>query len=155
MAAGPALPMRPSHTTCHDVPVPASARVIAAVLLLAYVAALAGVLMQYDAAIAITVVTGSEEWLASVGAPAAMTASGRVEFVLNAAMVVPPVILASLLVPRHPWANWVVYGFVASCAVELVQGLYLPPRPRSSRTWWPTPWARWWERCSRGCSSDS
>ena len=57
-----------------------------------------------------------------------MTASGRVEFVLNAAMVAPPVLLASLLVPRHPWANWVVYGFVASCAVELVQGLYLPPR---------------------------
>ena len=107
---------------------PTSARLVSAVLLLAYLAALAGVLMQYDAAVAITVVTGTEDWLASIGAPAAMTASGRVQFVLNAAMIVPPVCLASLLLPRHPWANWVVYGFLASCAVELVQGLYLPPR---------------------------
>ena len=33
-----------------------------------------------------------------------------------------------MALPRHHWANWVVYGFVLSCAVELVQGLVLPPR---------------------------
>ena len=43
-------------------------------------------------------------------------------------MFTPVVLLAALTFPRHPWANWVVYGFVVSGAVELLQGFYLSPR---------------------------
>lgn len=105
-----------------------SVRILAAALLLGYATCLGAVLMQYDPTVAIGVVTGVEGWLGRLGAPAALLAPGRVEFVLNAAMVVPVALLAGLAFPRRPWASWVVYGFVASCAVELVQGLYLPPR---------------------------
>jgi glycopeptide antibiotics resistance protein len=86
------------------------------------------VLSEYNPAVASDVVTRFEGWLERRGAPAAVTGSGRVEFMLNAAMFAPIAFLAALTFPRHPWANWVVYGFVASGAVELLQGVFLPPR---------------------------
>jgi glycopeptide antibiotics resistance protein len=67
-------------------------------------------------------------WLQSKGAPAVLSTPGRVEFLLNTAMFAPVAFLAAVAFPRHPWANWVVYGFVLSGGVELLQGLYLPPR---------------------------
>jgi glycopeptide antibiotics resistance protein len=108
--------------------VTAIARVIAATLLVMYVVFLAAVLTEYNPTVATDVVSRVELWLEGEGAPAVMTAPGRVEFLLNAAMFAPIVLLAAMTFPRHPWANWVVYGFVASGAVELLQGLYLPPR---------------------------
>lgn len=108
--------------------VPAVARLISAALLAGYVLFLAVVLTEYNPTVATDVVARLEAWLEDNGAPAAMTGSGRVEFLLNAAMFAPIVFLAALTFPRHPWANWVVYAFVASAAVELYQGVYLPPR---------------------------
>ncbi len=52
----------------------------------------------------------------------------RVEFVLNVLMIVPAAMLVSLVFPRHPWANWVVYGFVAASTVEMLQGALRPLR---------------------------
>ena len=89
---------------------------------------LGAVLTEYNPTIAIDVVTRTEAWLEARGAPALATGPGRVEFLLNTAMFVPVAFLAALTFPRHPWANWVVYALVASIGVELVQGLYLPPR---------------------------
>ena len=103
-------------------------RVVAVVVLVAGVVGMVAVLMEYDHSVASGVVDAVEAWLQGVGAPAWVIASDRVEFALNVAMFVPVVFLASLVLPRQRWANWVVYGFVASCLVELVQGLYLPPR---------------------------
>jgi len=108
--------------------VPPSFRVVPALACGAYVAFLGAVLTQYEPAVASAVVTRAEAWLDGHGAPGWMTAPGRVEFLLNAAMFAPAVMFAATALPRHPWANWVVYGFVASGAVELFQGLFLGPR---------------------------
>lgn len=109
-------------------PVTATARLVSATLLLMYVVFLAAVLTEYNPTVATDVVARLEAWLENNGAPAVMTGPGRVEFLLNAAMFAPIVFLAALTFPRHPWANWVVYAFIASAVVELFQGVYLPPR---------------------------
>jgi glycopeptide antibiotics resistance protein len=110
------------------VSVTSPARLTAGALLLIYVLFLAAVLMEYHPTVAIDVVARFGLWLQSKGAPAVLTAPGRVEFLLNTAMFAPVAFLAAVAFPRHPWANWVVYGFVLSGAVELLQGVYLPPR---------------------------
>lgn len=96
--------------------------------LVAYVGFLAFVLGQTDASLAISVVGRFAHVLDLAGASDALTTAARAEFVLNAAMFAPLPLLAALTFPRHPWANWVVYGFVGSSAVELVQALWLPLR---------------------------
>ena len=106
----------------------APARLVSAALLVAYAAFLAVVLMEYNPLVATDVVARFGSWLGVHGAPPALTQPARVEFFLNAAMFAPVVFLAALALPRHPWANWVVYGFVLSAGVELLQGLFLPPR---------------------------
>ena len=103
-------------------------RLVSATLLAGYVLFLGAVLVQYTPTVALDVVTSAEMWLDGHGAPAWTTLPGRVEFVLNTAMFAPIAFLAALTFPRHPWANWVVYALVASGGVELLQGLYLPPR---------------------------
>src|SRR6478609_7366098 len=105
-----------------------TARLTSATLLAMYLVFLAAVLTEYNPTVATDVVARFGSWLAIHGAPTAMTAPSRVEFLLNAAMFVPVAFLAALTFPRHPWANWVVYAFVLSGAIELFQGLYLPPR---------------------------
>lgn len=105
-----------------------TARLVSAALLAMYVMFLAAVLSEYNPTVASDVVSGFGAWLERNGAPTVLTGPGRVEFLLNAAMFAPVILLAAATFPRHPWANWVVYGFVASGAVELLQGLYLPPR---------------------------
>ena len=105
-----------------------TARLVFASLLVAYVVFLAAVLTQYNPTVATDVVTHLEHSLAARGAPGWVTGPGRVEFALNAAMFAPVAFLGAMTFPRHPWGNWVVYGFVASGAVELFQGLVLPPR---------------------------
>jgi glycopeptide antibiotics resistance protein len=101
---------------------------VCAGLLVGYCVFLAFVLLQTDAGLANWVVSGLSEWLHGTPAPYQVTSGARVEFVLNVAMFVPVAFLARLVVPGHPWANWVVYGFVASGLVEAVQGALLPLR---------------------------
>ena len=63
-----------------------------------------------------------------LGAPDGLVSGGRVEFALNALMVAPVPLLATLLWPRWTWERWTVLGFVASGGVELIQGLLLQQR---------------------------
>lgn len=106
----------------------ATVRLVSACLLVGYVGFLAAVLTQYTPTVATDVVSRFGVWLGSIGFPAVVTEPSRVEFLLNAVMFAPITFLAALTFPRHPWANWVVYAYLASAAVELVQGVYLPPR---------------------------
>jgi len=108
--------------------VTATVRWVPGAVLVLYVVFLAAVLTEYNPTVATDVVSSFARWLAAHGAPATITEPARVEFGLNAAMFVPMTLLVALTFPRHPWANWVVYAFVLSGAVELYQGLYLPPR---------------------------
>ena len=110
------------------VPVPARPRATCGALLAAYSLFIAAVLVAPVPTVASGVVGGAEGVLSALGLPAALTEPGRVEFVLNAAMFAPVALLAALTWPRHHWANWVVYGFAGSVAVEAVQALFLPER---------------------------
>ena len=105
-----------------------SPRIAAAAFLLGYVAFLAAVLFEYHPLVATDVVSRVGSWLVGHGSPTTLTTPARVEFLLNTAMFTPVALLTAVTLPRHPLANWVVYGFVGSAAVELLQGLVLPAR---------------------------
>jgi glycopeptide antibiotics resistance protein len=66
--------------------------------------------------------------LTHAGVPPQVTQLGRVEFLLNALMVVPVPLLGTLLWRRWSWQHWTSFGFIASCGVELFQALFLPDR---------------------------
>jgi hypothetical protein len=71
-------------------------------------------------------------WVARLGtavgfAPETATQS-RAEFICNALILMPVSALGSLVWPRTSWRLWTAYAFVASCCVELVQGVILPGR---------------------------
>lgn len=100
----------------------------AACLLVGYVAFLGVVLGQADGGLANRAISATEAVLLDLGAPAALLDPSRIQLVLNVALFVPLTFLAALTMPRHPWANWVVYAFVASAGVEFAQGLILPAR---------------------------
>jgi hypothetical protein len=74
----------------------------------------------------------SAGWVAdlvtSVGVPERIATGARVEFVLNAVILMPVSALGSLLWPRTTWRDWTGYAFVIAGTVELVQGLFLPQR---------------------------
>lgn len=95
---------------------------------IAYGAFLAGILLWPSGSFPMWVAMHTAQALADVGLPASVVAGGRVEVALNAAMVVPLVLAAAVLWPRWGWERWTAYAFVASCSVELLQGLFLPMR---------------------------
>jgi glycopeptide antibiotics resistance protein len=94
----------------------------------AYAALLAWILFWPSGDIASWVVAHATEAFLDLGSPGGVVTGARMEFALNAAMVVPLVALAVLLWPRLSWERWTAYAFVTSCAVELAQGLLLPMR---------------------------
>jgi hypothetical protein len=98
------------------------------VVLGVYGAFLAVVLLWPRGSFPSGVVVRVAEALSDWGLPASMVAGSRVEFALNALMVMPLVGLAALVWPRWRWERWTAYAFVGSCAVELLQGLLLPMR---------------------------
>lgn len=66
--------------------------------------------------------------LETTGAPAGVTTPHRLEFALNALMVVPIAAGGLLLAPSSSWRDWTAWAFVVSGTVELLQGLLLPGR---------------------------
>lgn len=103
-------------------------RRIAALALAAYALMVAVVVLSPDASVASGVVGGAERVLVALGVPDALTAPGRVEFVINAAMFAPLTLLASLVWPRVGWGTWVAAAFVCSGSIELLQALVVEPR---------------------------
>lgn len=92
-----------------------------------YLLFLAFVLSQRDASLAVWVIRQCSRVIRVLG-PDWLALPVRVEFMLNVAMIVPAAFLVVMLFPRHHWANWVVYGFVAAGLVEGFQGLFRPLR---------------------------
>lgn len=97
-------------------------------LFVGYCLFLAWVVLWPSGAPATETVAHTTTVLQRVGAPTPVTTGDRVEFILNTLMVVPVPLLASLLWRRWSWQAWTAYGFVASCAVESFQGLFLAGR---------------------------
>lgn len=66
------------------------------------------------------------------GIPDSLATSLRLEFVLNAAIIVPVTLLGSLAFPRFGWRDWTALGFCGAVVVESIQGLLLPGRHSST-----------------------
>jgi glycopeptide antibiotics resistance protein len=64
-------------------------------------------------------------WL---GAPSRFVTFNRLEVVMNAVIVAPVTLLASLVWPRWSWRDWTTGGFLVALMVEGAQGLLLPGR---------------------------
>lgn len=77
---------------------------------------------------ATTVATGAWDALLALGLPVGLVTAGRVEFMLNALMIVPATALLGVLWTKWTWERWTAYAFVLSGSVELVQALLLPHR---------------------------
>lgn len=99
-------------------------------------------LAGYSAFVAFVVLSPSSELPSTVvrllaslldlgGAPAQVTVPYRLEFVLNALMVVPITAAGSLLARASTWRDWAAWAFVVSGGVELVQAVLLPGRSAS------------------------
>jgi glycopeptide antibiotics resistance protein len=103
-------------------------RRLAVVGFVGYAVVLAWILLWPSADIATWVVEHVAGALSGLGSSDGLVTGSRVEFALNALMVAPLLVLAALLWPRVGWERWTAYAFVASCTVELTQGLMLPMR---------------------------
>jgi hypothetical protein len=99
--------------------------------LAAYCLLLALILLNPSADLPTRSVLWATEMGDAWGAPAWALASGRPEVLLNVAIVVPVPLLGSFVWRGWTWRDWTAYGFVASSAVELAQGLLLPLRSAS------------------------
>ncbi|ANH38216.1 VanZ like family protein [Nocardioides dokdonensis FR1436] len=99
-----------------------------AVALGAYCLFIAAIVLLPTGAVPSAVVTHVAGLADAMGTPARLTAGARIEFGLNALMVVPISALGGLLWPRWNWRDWTAAAFVASASVELIQGLFLPDR---------------------------
>lgn len=64
----------------------------------------------------------------SLGAPAALLESGRIEFVANVLIIVPVSLLGTVVWPRLNWRDWTAVGFVLAGTVELFQAVFLAQR---------------------------
>ena len=121
----------PTGTTAWDgVPVEKqdSLRRVATVLLPCYLAVLLFALLTPSAATP----TSSVAWIGEVperlGAPERLLVPSRVEFLTNAAILVPAVVLGALVWVTPTWRDWTAFGFVFSGSVEVVQALLLDER---------------------------
>lgn len=99
-----------------------------AVLLVGYLAFLGWVVLWPSSGPATDVVWRVTDALLHLGVPPDIANMARVEMGLNALMVVPVPFLGALLVPRWTWHRWAAWGFVVSCCVEALQGLFLGDR---------------------------
>lgn len=93
-----------------------------------YAVLMCAVLLQPQPTVAAGGVGWLDDLLQHLGAPATLTATGRVEALVNTVLFIPPSALALLVFPRLRWSDVVVAGFVGSLAVELIQGLILSDR---------------------------
>ncbi|MGN0064105.1 MAG: polysaccharide biosynthesis protein [Nocardioides sp.] len=89
---------------------------------------IAAILLQSGAPVATGVVGSAAHVLQELGVPLWASSQRRVEFVLNVGMFAVPAALGVIGFPRHPWANWVVYGFGVSVVAELLQLEVVPGR---------------------------
>ncbi len=97
-------------------------------VLAVYSLLLGWVLLWPSGAPATATVAHVRRFVLALGSPDVLVSGWSVEFALNALMVAPVPLLATLLWPRWTWERWTVLGFVVSGVVELLQGLLLQQR---------------------------
>lgn len=100
---------------------------VSRILLLLSIVAVAAIVFQPHPTVASGTVGEFHATLRDLGAPAALTPS-RAEALLNAGMFVPATLLAMLAFDRLSWTAVVASAFLASLAIETIQGLFLDAR---------------------------
>ena len=98
------------------------------IALTCYAVFLAWVLLWPSAEPASATVQHTVDVLHSLGVSSRLVTGSRVEFALNALMIAPVPLLAAWAGARWSWERWTAYAFVASAAIEIIQGLALPNR---------------------------
>ena len=104
---------------------------VSRILLLLSIVAVAAIVFQPHPTVASGTVGEFHATLRDLGAPAALTPS-RAEALLNAGMFVPATLLAMLAFDRLSWTAVVASAFLASLAIETIQGLLLDARTMQS-----------------------
>lgn len=104
---------------------------VSRILLLLSIVAVAAIVFQPHPTVASGTVGEFHATLRDLGAPAALTPS-RAEALLNAGMFVPATLLAMLAFDRLSWTAVVASAFLASFAIETIQGLFLDARTMQS-----------------------
>jgi glycopeptide antibiotics resistance protein len=97
-------------------------------LLLVYGVLLAWALLWPTSTVQNAAVVRLVELVNQLHPPAGLVTYARGEVVMNALIIVPVSLLGSFVYPRIRWQAWTAYGFLASVAVELFQGLVLSGR---------------------------
>ena len=62
------------------------------------------------------------------GAPIELVTFGRLEVLMNAVIVAPVTLLASIVWPAWSWRDWTAGAFIAALLVEATQEVLLPGR---------------------------
>jgi hypothetical protein len=101
------------------------------VLLAAYLAFLAVVLLAPSPDLPTAALAAAADWGRDAGLPEGLLIPSRLEFAANAAIVVPAPVIAARLWPRRTWTDWTAYAFGVSFAIEAIQALVLPNRSAS------------------------
>jgi glycopeptide antibiotics resistance protein len=96
-----------------------------------FVAVLAFMLLNPSALVPSWLVLGTADLLVGLGVSPKAAGALPIEFVFNMLGVVPVVLIASWLWPRHPWHFWTAWGFLGSVAVETLQGVAFSGRTAS------------------------
>ena len=100
-------------------------------LLALYVVLLVVVLLSPTSVPQWSAVRWAVQLLRDLGLPRDVTRYSQLEILSNIVIIAPLTFLASLLRPSYGWRDWTALGFVASSAVEALQGLLLPDRHAS------------------------
>ena len=103
-------------------------RRVAAATLIAYLAFLGWILLWPSAGPVSTFVDRLLDLLWGAGWSTQLVTPVRVEFVLNAVMLVPVPVLATLAGARWRWERWTAVVFLVAGIVEVLQALVLPDR---------------------------
>lgn len=95
----------------------------ARVAFVAYALALGVVLLNPSAYLGGSAVTFVAEHAELVGLPDWLVQWGRLEFLMNVAVLMPLSVLGMRAWPATQWVHWTSYGFVISALVEGVQAV--------------------------------
>ena len=109
-------------------PVTGRARGVLLAVFVAYVVALAVVLLGPSTQPGEAGVSGMLRVLWSAGVPTHVATPERVEVLLNIALLVPLPLIGSGLWPTLTWRDWTAYGFALALGAEVWQALVFDAR---------------------------
>ena len=102
---------------------PSRGRRIARLALVVYLIFLAVVLLAPTSDVQSATLARTAAALHSLGVPAPLLITARLEFIANVLLVVPAAVLAAWIWRSVRWTTWTAYAFLGSLTVEGIQAL--------------------------------